>query len=141
MTDELLAAGVNELTGRNWGDLLADAIATPGVYRGKLSYLIAGECANITANDRGEVVTAGVGIIRGDITDCVLSIWGRMKAEAGRNVRQAIDDARAAAGLSPLFKPASGWRIVATGIDNPAVDWGKFKPQPPCWFVAQIELK
>lgn len=135
---DLLAAGINETTGTNWGGMVLDAMKTPGACRVKLNFTAGGEYVSLMAQANGSIAMSGDGQ-PGEITDGLLTLWGRLPAADASDVRYAIDLAREAEGLSPLFK-CDNWRLVACGMDNIGVDWGCIRPHPPCWWVAKRDL-
>ena len=133
---ELIASQINDLSRTNWGDLMIDAIKTPGDNRVRLAYHINGEYVTMTVRSdgvyscRGQIQPPPAGVD----CDATLAVWGRMGDEDAQSVLGAISAKRAAAGLETLGKD---WRLIAAGRDNPEIEWGKMTPPPPIWWVIE----
>jgi hypothetical protein len=115
-----------------------DAIKTPGATRVKLNFTAGGEYVCLMALADGKIAMSGKGL-PGEISDGLLTLWGRLPEKDSADVPYAVDLAREDKGLSSLFGSAK-WRLVACGMDNISVDWGNIPPHPPCWWVAKREL-
>jgi hypothetical protein len=127
-----IGASLDGLTGFGWGGVLIEALRTPGAVRGRLGWFVGDVYSTCTAKPDGRCISSLPNTTPGKVADHgAISLWGRSPSAEVGNVLEFINANRMAAGLAPL----AGWRLVASGVDNPAIDWGNLNPPPPFWWI------